>query len=99
MAQIPIMDKKNSNMENLKKLEIWFITGSQHLYGQETLNKVAENAQTIANFLSNIQNIPVQIVFKPIVKTAEEIFNLILEVNYNRNCIGIITWMHTFSPS
>ena len=99
MARIPIMDKKNSNMENLKNVEIWFITGSQHLYGQETLNKVAENAQTIANFLSNNPNIPVQIVFKPIVKTAEEIFNLILEVNYNQNCIGIITWMHTFSPS
>ena len=99
MAQIPIMDKKNSNMENLKKLEIWFITGSQHLYGPETLEKVWENAQTVANYLSNKQNIPVQIIFKPIVKTAEEIYNLILEVNYNRNCIGIITWMHTFSPS
>jgi len=99
MAQIPIMDKKNSNMENLKNLEIWFITGSQHLYGPETLEKVKENAQTISNYLSNNQNIPLQIIFKPIVKTAEEIFNLILEVNYNQNCIGIITWMHTFSPS
>jgi len=99
MVLMPIMDKKNSNMEKLKNAEIWFLTGSQHLYGQETLNKVAENAQTIANFLSNSENIPVKILFKPILKTAEEIFNLILEVNYNRNCIGIITWMHTFSPS
>ena len=51
------MDKKNSNMEKLKNVEIWFLTGSQHLYGQETLNKVAENAQTITNFLSNSEKI------------------------------------------
>lgn len=96
MALIRIMDKKNNNMRNLKDLEIWFITGSQHLYGPEILKTVEENALTIANSLSNDENIPLKILFKPIVKTTEEIFNLMLDANYSTQCVGIITWMHTF---
>jgi len=99
MALIRIMDKKNNNMRNLKDLEIWFITGSQHLYGPEILKTVEENALTIANSLSNDENIPLKILFKPIVKTTEEIFNLMLDANYSSQCVGIITWMHTFSPA
>ena len=84
-------------MDSLKKLEIWFLTGSQHLYGQETLNKVAENAQHIVHYLKN--NLPIQLIFKPVLKSSEEIYQLILDANYTTDCIGIITWMHTFSPS
>ena len=86
-------------MIKLKELEIWFVTGSQHLYGEETLKKVAAHSETIAASLNNAANIPVKIVFKPTVKTTEEIYNVCLEANTACNCIGIITWMHTFSPA
>ncbi|WP_026462532.1 L-arabinose isomerase [Adhaeribacter aquaticus] len=86
-------------MINLKQLEVWFITGSQHLYGEETLNQVAEHSQQIAKALDNTAQIPVKIVFKPVLKSTEEIFRLCQEVNNAVNCIGIIAWMHTFSPA
>ncbi|WP_186757641.1 L-arabinose isomerase [Echinicola salinicaeni] len=86
-------------MKNLKENEVWFITGSQHLYGDETLRQVAEHAQIIAQELNNSKKIAVSIVFKPIVKTTEEIYAIIQESNQATNCIGLITWMHTFSPA
>ncbi|HXS58587.1 MAG TPA: L-arabinose isomerase [Hanamia sp.] len=86
-------------MIDLKELEIWFVTGSQHLYGEETLNQVAIHSQTIAASLNEAKNIPVRIIFKPTVKTTEEIFQVCLEANNTKKCIGIIAWMHTFSPA
>ena len=86
-------------MINLKKLEVWFITGSQSLYGEETLQKVAENSKTIASYLNEVDQIPVTVVYKPIVKSAEEIFETFQDANNSENCIGVITWMHTFSPA
>lgn len=86
-------------MIDLKKLEVWFITGSQHLYGEETLRHVAEHSQTIATSLNNAAKIPVTVVFKPTVKTTEEIYAICQEANTTKNCIGIIAWMHTFSPA
>ena len=86
-------------MINLKKLEVWFVTGSQHLYGEETLKQVAEHSQTIAAALNDAPQIPVKVVFKPTVKTTEEIYAICQEANTAKNCIGIIAWMHTFSPA
>lgn len=86
-------------MINLKSLEVWFVTGSQHLYGEETLKQVAEHSTEIASSLNESVNLPVKIVFKPVLKTTEEIFALCQEANNTKNCIGIITWMHTFSPA
>ena len=86
-------------VNELKKLEVWFITGSQHLYGEETLKQVAKHSSIIARSLNEQAAIPVKIVFKPIAKSTEEVYNLCLEVNTTKNCIGIITWMHTFSPA
>ena len=83
----------------LKRLEIWFVTGSQHLYGEETLREVARHSSAIAKSLNEQANVPVKIVFKPVAKSTEEVYNLCLEVNSAKNCIGIITWMHTFSPA
>ena len=80
-------------------LEVWFVTGSQHLYGEETLRQVAEHSQKIADTFDKAKNIPVQVKFKPVVKTPEEIYNLCAAANAEKNCIGIITWMHTFSPA
>jgi L-arabinose isomerase len=86
-------------MNDLKNLEIWFVTGSQHLYGEETLKQVAEHSKEIATSLHNEKNIPVTVVFKPTVKSPEEIFSICQEANLQKNCIGIIAWMHTFSPA
>jgi L-arabinose isomerase len=86
-------------MIELKKLEVWFATGSQHLYGEETLKKVAEHSQIIAKSFNDAAQIPVTIVYKPAVKSPEEIYALCQEANSTANCIGIIAWMHTFSPA
>ena len=86
-------------MLDLKKFDVWFVTGSQHLYGPETLKQVAEHAQKVANALNNSPQIPVQVIFKPVVKTPDEIYNICQAANTDTNCIGIITWMHTFSPA
>src|SRR5450631_590395 len=86
-------------MINLKKSEVWFVTGSQHLYGEETLKQVAAHSQTIAKALDEAPRIPVRIIFKPTVKTAEEIYQVCMDANTSTQCIGIIAWMHTFSPA
>src|ERR1700753_4144261 len=86
-------------MINLKAFEVWFITGSQHLYGEETLKQVAEHSQQIAAGLDKAGNIPVRVVYKPVVKTTDEIYAALQEANSSANCIGVITWMHTFSPA
>ena len=86
-------------MVDLKQLEVWFVTGSQHLYGPKTLEKVAEHSTQIAGSLNASAFIPVKVLFKPVLTTPESIRELCLEANSNRNCIGLITWMHTFSPA
>lgn len=86
-------------MLDLKSYEVWFVTGSQHLYGEETLRQVDEHSTIIAKVLNTSTEIPVKVVFKPVVKTPEEILAICNEANYTKNCVGIITWMHTFSPS
>jgi L-arabinose isomerase len=86
-------------MDFVKKLEVWFITGSQHLYGEETLKQVAEDAKKIAEGLNKTGKFQIKIVWKPTVKTPQEIYDMCQEANYSKNCIGLITWMHTFSPA
>lgn len=86
-------------MNNLKQNEVWFLTGSQHLYGEETLRQVAEHSQVIAKELNESEGISVSIIYKPTVKTTEEIYAVCQEANQNKNCIGVIAWMHTFSPA
>lgn len=86
-------------MESLKNFEVWFITGSQHLYGEETLKQVDTHSKQIAGSLNQSPEIPVAVVFKPVVTTPDGIFNIISDANASANCVGIITWMHTFSPA
>ena len=86
-------------MIDLKKFEVWFITGSQNLYGEETLNQVAEHSRQIAEGLNQDAAMPVSIVYKPVVKSPDEIYHTLQQANTSANCIGIITWMHTFSPA
>src|SRR5687767_5822535 len=86
-------------MKHFRELEVWFVTGSQHLYGEETLKQVAAHSQEIAHYLQSAEQIPATIVFKPTVKSTEEIYSICQEANNSTNCIGIIAWMHTFSPA
>ena len=86
-------------MLNLKQYEVWFVTGSQHLYGEETLKQVDNHSQIIAEFLNKASQVPVRVVFKPVVKTPDEIYAICQEANVAPTCAGIITWMHTFSPA
>ncbi|MGE4587752.1 MAG: L-arabinose isomerase [Mangrovibacterium sp.] len=84
---------------DLKKLEVWFVTGSQNLYGEEALRQVDQDSETIARALDASAEIPVSLVFKPVVTTPEEICLICQEANHDDHCIGIVTWMHTFSPA
>ena len=86
-------------MINLKLLEVWFITGSQDLYGEETLHQVAEHSKTISAYLNEDDRLPVTVVYKPTVKSTAEVTAVMQEANYATNCIGVMTWMHTFSPA
>ena len=86
-------------MVDLKTLELWFVTGSQHLYGEETLKQVASHSEQITAAFNSADKIPVTVVFKPTVTTPEEIYRICQEANAAKNCIGIIAWMHTFSPA
>jgi L-arabinose isomerase len=86
-------------MIHFEKYEVWFATGSQHLYGAETLKNVAADSQSIVDGLNKSGNLPVKIIFKPVLTTPESIYSLCLDANSNLNCIGLIMWMHTFSPA
>jgi len=86
-------------MIDLKKYEVWFATGSQHLYGDETLKKVAEHSKEIVKGLSRSPKIPVRIEFKPVLTSPDSIYELCQDANNAPDCIGLIFWMHTFSPA
>ncbi|GMA65227.1 hypothetical protein GCM10025859_56670 [Alicyclobacillus fastidiosus] len=77
----------------------WFVTGSQHLYGPETLSQVENQSRVIANELDQCESIPFPVIYKPVVTTSESIHRVMLEANADESCAGVITWMHTFSPA
>ena len=80
-------------------LSIWFVTGSQHLYGPQTLAKVAEHSEAIVGALNSSDEIALPLVFKPVVKTPEEIESVLASASVDKSCAGVICWMHTFSPA
>lgn len=86
-------------MIELNTYEIWFLTGSQHLYGPETLEEVAEHSREIAASLNSASAIPTKVIYKPVLTTPDEIHKICLEANSDSACVGVITWMHTFSPA
>lgn len=83
----------------IDNLQLWFLTGSQHLYGPETLQQVAGHSQEIARGLGSAASMPVKVVFKPVLTRPEEISAICQQANSSPGCIGVITWMHTFSPA
>lgn len=86
-------------MKIYKESEIWFVTGSQHLYGTEALKQVAKNSQKVVESLDKSTHIPAKIVWKQLLTTPDEITKFFQEANSNPLCMGIVAWMHTFSPS
>ncbi|OXM84419.1 L-arabinose isomerase [Paenibacillus rigui] len=86
-------------MLQMKPYQFWFVTGSQHLYGPETLKEVDEHSEKITAGLNRSESIPFPIVFKPVLTTPDAIHRLCIEANADASCAGIITWMHTFSPA
>lgn len=80
-------------------LTVWFITGSQHLYGPKTLARVAENSGKIVDKINASRRLPLRVIFTPVVKTPEEIRNTLAAASNDPACGGVILWMHTFSPS
>ncbi len=96
---------------DLKTLEVWFVTGSQHLYGEAALRQVAENSRCVVEGLNasgapggapstlGPGRLPVRVVFKPVVTTPQSILEVCREANSAAQCAGLIPWMHTFSPA
>ncbi|WP_042368110.1 L-arabinose isomerase [Streptacidiphilus neutrinimicus] len=80
-------------------MSIWFLTGSQHLYGEETLRQVAEQSQAIARALSASGELATALDWKPVLTDAAAIRRVMLEANADDDCVGVIAWMHTFSPA
>ncbi len=88
-----------NSMNFISESEIWFITGSQHLYGEKTLKQVKVNSKSIVDHFNGINNIPLKVVFKSVVTSSDEILSVLESANTSKKCVGVITWMHTFSPA
>jgi L-arabinose isomerase len=86
-------------MKNLPDCEIWFITGSQHLYGEEALRQVAANAREIVAELNGAGRLPLPLIFKPVLTGPDEVRKVCLEAASSPRCAGLVLWMHTFSPA
>lgn len=84
---------------NLNELEVWFVTGSQGLYGPETLEQVAEQSRRVVERIAADGQVPVRVVWKPVLTSADAIRRLFLEANSDDKCVGVVAWMHTFSPA
>ncbi len=79
--------------------QIWFLTGSQHLYGREAIEQVGAHSREIAAHLNDLAEIPLRVVYKPVLTTPEEILGICNQANVSQDCVGLIAWMHTFSPA
>src|SRR5574341_31773 len=100
VSSSPTRRRREDNvLAPLKQSEVWLVTGSQHLYGPETLRQVADHSRTIAEALDRSPRVPCRVLFKPVVKTPEEVLGLLGEANASPSCVGLILWMHTFSPA
>jgi len=84
---------------SIKTLEVWFVTGSQHLYGEAALQQVANNSRCVVEGLNASGRLPAHVVFKPVVTTPQSILEVCREANAAAQCAGLILWMHTFSPA
>ncbi|MCW1923912.1 L-arabinose isomerase [Luteolibacter arcticus] len=88
-----------SSINRFDALEIWFVTGSQHLYGPEALAKVDDHAKVVVDALNAAGTLPHRVVFKPVLTSSAEVTEFAVQANSSTHCIGIVAWMHTFSPA
>ena len=86
-------------MKPLGEYEVWLVTGSQEMYGDETLRQVAANSRRIADELDSSPLLPVRVVHRPVVTSSESIATTCRDANARDSCVGVILWMHTFSPA
>lgn len=86
-------------MQDLREYELWFVTGSMELYGDEVLRKVAADERAIANYLERSSEIPVRVIEKPVLTTPDSILRLCQDASSAPACVGLVIWMHTFSPA
>ncbi len=86
-------------MLEIRPYTFWFVTGSQHLYGEDAIKEVETNSRKVVKGLNTEGNLPFEIEFKEVLTTANDIHALMLKANTDENCAGVITWMHTFSPA
>jgi len=86
-------------MEQHNAQQVWFVIGTQHLYGAETLRQVEEHARQVMEGLNQAGTLPVPLVLQPLVKSPDEALALCRAANHDNQCVGIITWLHTFSPA
>jgi L-arabinose isomerase len=86
-------------MKPLGAYEVWLVTGSQEMYGDETLRQVAANSKRIAAELDSSPVLPVRVVHRPVVTSSESIATTCRDANASDSCVGVILWMHTFSPA
>jgi len=87
------------SMTSTPTAEVWFLTGSQSLYGPETLDQVASQSQAIVARLIEVADLPVTVVWKPVLLDAASIHRQMLDANSDPACVGVVAWMHTFSPA
>lgn len=86
-------------MLTIKPYKFWFITGSQHLYGDDAIKEVVNNSREVVKGLNELGQLPFEIEFKEVLTTANDIHDFMAKANNDENCAGVITWMHTFSPA
>lgn len=86
-------------MTAFSKYEVWFVIGSQHLYGPETLRQVTQHAQQVVDSLNSEAKLPCKLVLKPLGTSPDEITAICRDANYHDNCAGMMVWLHTFSPA
>lgn len=90
---------KENIMFVYEEAEVWFVVDSQHLYGPEALEQIKKNIQHLTEYFNKKTNLPIKIVLKPPATRSDDIYILCQEVNYSQKCVGLITWLHTFSPA
>ncbi len=88
-----------SIVPDLRTRQVWFLTGSQGLYGEETLRQVESQSRRVAEQLGAADDVPVQVVWRPVLTDADGIRRAVLEANADDDVIGVVAWMHTFSPA
>ena len=90
----------NANNTSLERYEVWFLTGSQHLYGEDVLQaRSPRSPKQIADALNASADVPAKVVWKPVLTDSDAIRRAALEANADDSVIGVIAWMHTFSPA